>query len=53
VVSLASYPSGWEQRWKQTRENGWHGGFTKEDVAFIFIHSIEYHIDSPYLRQLG
>jgi hypothetical protein len=53
VVRMASYPKGWEQRWKTLRENGWKEGFTHEDVAFVFIHSIEYYIDSLYLRQLG
>ncbi|MBQ2380278.1 MAG: hypothetical protein II295_07815 [Akkermansia sp.] len=53
VVRMASYPKGWEQRWKRMRENGWKEGFTHEDVPFVFIHSIEYHIDSFYLRQLG
>lgn len=53
VVQLSSYPDGWEMRWKRLNENGWKDGFHKEDVEFVFIHSIKYYIDSPRLRQLG
>lgn len=53
IVRMSSYPKSWQQRWAEVQKSNWQPGFTKDDVAFIFIHSIEYHIDSEQLRQLG
>lgn len=53
VIRLSSYPRSWQQRWKEAHDSNWQSGFTRGDVSFVFIHSVEYHIDSARLRQLG
>lgn len=54
VVRLASYPPKWEHRWAMIKDGqDIKTVFSDEEVTFVFVRNVEYHIDAPLIRNLG